>query len=35
MLRFDNELILEEGMVFSMEPGIYIPGLGYRPQMQQ
>ncbi|MCC0783213.1 aminopeptidase P family protein [Clostridioides sp. ES-S-0108-01] len=27
-LRFDNELILEEGMVFSMEPGIYIPGVG-------
>ncbi|HGM1133229.1 TPA: M24 family metallopeptidase [Clostridioides difficile] len=27
-LRFANELILEEGMVFSMEPGIYIPGVG-------
>lgn len=27
-LRFDNELILEEGMTFSIEPGIYIPGIG-------
>lgn len=27
-LRFDNELILQEGMVFSMEPGIYVPGVG-------
>lgn len=27
-LRFDNELILEEGMTYSVEPGIYIPGVG-------
>jgi Xaa-Pro dipeptidase len=27
-LRFDEDHLLEEGMVFSIEPGIYIPGLG-------
>jgi Xaa-Pro dipeptidase len=27
-LRFDNDLVLEEGMVFTVEPGIYVPGLG-------
>ena len=27
-LRFDNELVLEPGMSFSIEPGIYIPELG-------
>jgi len=27
-LRFDNELVLEAGMVFCVEPGIYIPGVG-------
>src|SRR5699024_393751 len=28
-LRYDNEdLIIEEGMVFSIEPGIYIPNVG-------
>ena len=27
-LRFDNELVLQEGMAFSIEPGIYIPELG-------
>ena len=27
-LRFDNDLVLEEGMSFSIEPGIYIPELG-------
>ncbi|WP_099159542.1 M24 family metallopeptidase [Virgibacillus ndiopensis] len=27
-LRYDNDLVLEEGMVYSVEPGIYIPGLG-------
>lgn len=27
-LRFDNELILEEGMVFCVEPGIYVPNIG-------
>ncbi|RAA64832.1 aminopeptidase P family protein, partial [Burkholderia multivorans] len=27
-LRFDNELELKEGMVFCVEPGIYIPGVG-------
>ena len=27
-LRFDNDLVLDEGMSFSIEPGIYIPELG-------
>ncbi len=27
-LRFDNDLVLEEGMVFTVEPGFYVPGLG-------
>jgi Xaa-Pro dipeptidase len=27
-LRFDNDLILQEGMAFSIEPGLYIPGVG-------
>ncbi|MDQ0300173.1 Xaa-Pro aminopeptidase [Salibacterium salarium] len=27
-LRFDNDLILQEGMVYTIEPGIYIPGTG-------
>ncbi|GAB3064305.1 M24 family metallopeptidase [Salinicoccus sesuvii] len=27
-LRFDNELVLEAGMAFCIEPGIYIPGVG-------
>jgi Xaa-Pro dipeptidase len=27
-LRFDNELVLQEGMVYTMEPGVYVPGLG-------
>lgn len=27
-LRFDNDLMLQEGMVFTIEPGIYIPGVG-------
>lgn len=27
-LRFDNDLILEEGMVFTVEPGFYVSGLG-------
>ncbi|SFB38482.1 Xaa-Pro dipeptidase [Lentibacillus halodurans] len=27
-LRFDNDLVLQEGMVFTIEPGIFIPGIG-------
>ncbi|MFD1427740.1 M24 family metallopeptidase [Kroppenstedtia sanguinis] len=27
-LRFDNDLVLASGMVFCVEPGIYIPGVG-------
>ena len=27
-LRYDNDLILQEGMVFCVEPAIYIPGVG-------
>jgi Xaa-Pro dipeptidase len=27
-LRFDEDRLLEEGMAFSIEPGIYIPGIG-------
>lgn len=27
-LRFDNNLELESGMVFCVEPGIYVPGVG-------
>jgi len=27
-LRFDNDLVLQEGMAFTIEPGIYIPGVG-------
>src|SRR5699024_1382720 len=27
-LRFDNDLVLEPGMVFCVEPGIYVPGVG-------
>lgn len=27
-IHSENDLILEEGMIFSVEPGIYIPGLG-------
>lgn len=27
-LRFDNELVLQKGMVFCVEPGIYVPGIG-------
>ncbi|TVT28945.1 aminopeptidase P family protein [Salinicoccus cyprini] len=27
-LRFDNDLVLEPGMVFCVEPGIYIPDIG-------
>lgn len=27
-VRFDNNLVLEEGMVFCIEPGIYVPGIG-------
>ncbi len=27
-LRYDEELLLKDGMVVSVEPGVYIPGLG-------
>ncbi|PLR77378.1 aminopeptidase P family protein [Bacillus sp. V3-13] len=27
-LRFDNNLVLQEGMIFTIEPGIYIPEVG-------
>lgn len=27
-IRYDNEMLLEEGMVFTVEPGIYIPDVG-------
>ncbi len=27
-VRFDEEMIVKEGMAFSMEPGFYVPGLG-------
>ncbi|WP_020008167.1 M24 family metallopeptidase [Salinicoccus albus] len=27
-LRFDNDLVLKSGMVFCVEPGIYVPGVG-------
>ncbi len=27
-LRYDNDLVLKEGMVFCIEPGVYIPGIG-------
>ncbi|QGT99732.1 cobalt dependent X-Pro dipeptidase [Candidatus Syntrophocurvum alkaliphilum] len=27
-LRFDNEIVLKEGMVYTIEPGIYIPSVG-------
>jgi Xaa-Pro dipeptidase len=27
-LRFDNDELLEEGMVITIEPGIYLPGVG-------
>jgi Xaa-Pro dipeptidase len=27
-IRFDSDVIIEENMVFSIEPGIYVPGIG-------
>ena len=30
-LRFDSDLVLQEGMVFSLEPAIFVPGIvGFR-----
>ncbi|MEW9676940.1 Xaa-Pro peptidase family protein [Lentibacillus sp. L22] len=27
-LRYDNDLVLQEGMVYCVEPGLYVPGVG-------
>lgn len=27
-LRFDEDIILQEGMLFTIEPGLYVPGVG-------
>ncbi|SHJ41894.1 Metallopeptidase family M24 [Dethiosulfatibacter aminovorans DSM 17477] len=27
-IRFDSDVIIKENMVFSIEPGIYVPGIG-------
>ena len=27
-LRFDSDVVLQEGMAFSIEPAVFVPGIG-------